>query len=234
MNDDTTMNPAPEERHIRSFVLRQTRMTQAQELALEKLSPIYELPYRQQELDMDTIFGRQAPRILEIGFGMGHATAQIAAANPAIDYLGVEVHGPGVGALMLRIDEQALKNIRVVRKDVVLVLRDMIPAKSLDGVHVFFPDPWQKKRHHKRRLIQVEFLESLAEKVKKGGYIYLATDWADYADWMLDALNQAPSWQNRYPGFAPLQQWRPGTSFEHKGIEKAHLIQELMFECIKE
>lgn len=220
------------ERHIRSFVLRQTRMTQAQEQALEKLSPLYEVPYGRKLLDFDGLFERQCSRILEIGFGMGHATAEIAAANPDKDYVGVEVHGPGVGALMLRIEEGSLRNIRVIRKDVVLVLRDMIPDNSLDGVHVFFPDPWQKKRHHKRRLIQAPFLEDLARKVKKGAYLYLATDWAEYADWMLEELGKAQSWKNRYEGFAPLQDWRPPTSFEHKGKEKAHLIQELMFERI--
>jgi tRNA (guanine-N7-)-methyltransferase len=216
--------------HIRSFVLRQTRRSKAQDLAIPRLSEAFVLDYQESHICFDEIFARQAPRILEIGFGMGHASAEIAVAKPDFDFIGVEVHTPGVGALLLRIEAMQLQNIRIIQKDVFLVLQHMIPPESLDGVHIFFPDPWPKKRHHKRRLIQASFLETLARVCKPGAYVYLASDWEEYAQWMLDEFSKTNCWKNRYENFAPKQDWRPRTSFEHKGLEKQHQIRELIFE----
>jgi len=176
-------------RPIRSFVLRQGRLTAAQQRAVEILLPQFGIPYLPRLLDLDAAFGRQAPKILEIGFGMGTATAQVAQDNPDTDYLGVEVHTPGVGNLLKLVQEQGLRNVRVIQHDAVEVLRNMIADASLDGIHIFFPDPWPKKRHHKRRLLQAEFLKLLCEKLKPGAYLHFATDWEEYAQWALDVLS---------------------------------------------
>ncbi len=164
-------------RHIRSYVLRQGRVSTAQHRAIDTLLPRFGLPYAAHLLDLDQVFGRAAPKVLEIGFGMGDSTATIAQAHPEIDYLGVEVHTPGVGNLLKLIDAQQLTNVRIVQHDAVEVLRDMIADESLDGVHIFFPDPWHKARHNKRRLIQSPFIAQLVKKLKSGGYIHVATDW---------------------------------------------------------
>jgi tRNA (guanine-N7-)-methyltransferase len=164
-------------RSIRSYVLRQGRITDAQRAATERLLPRYGVPYRPEPLDFARLFGRRAPVVLEIGFGMGETTAEIAAANAGTDYLGVEVHSPGVGSLLRQIEARNLGNVRIVQHDAVEVVTHMIAPAALSGIHVFFPDPWPKKRHHKRRLLQAPFVRLLATRLQPGGYLHLATDW---------------------------------------------------------
>jgi tRNA (guanine-N7-)-methyltransferase len=216
-------------RAIRSFVLRQGRLSPAQQRALDQLFPRYGLAYRPAPLDYPTVFGRTAPAVLEIGCGMGETTAAIAAAQPATDFLGVEVHGPGVGALLNRIDAAQLANLRIIRHDAVEVVRDMIPRDSLAGVHVYFPDPWPKKRHHKRRLLQPPFIRSLAQRIASGGYLHVATDWAEYADAVLTALREEPLLANTVDGFAARPSWRPRTKFETRGERLGHAVFDLVF-----
>jgi tRNA (guanine-N7-)-methyltransferase len=216
-------------RAIRSFVLRQGRLSPAQQRALDELFPRYGLAYQPAPLDYPTVFGRTAPVVLEIGCGMGETTAAIAAAQPATDFLGVEVHGPGVGALLNRIEAAGLANLRVIRHDAVEVVRDMIPRDSLAGVHVYFPDPWPKKRHHKRRLLQPPFIQSLAQRIAPGGYLHVATDWAEYADAVLAALREEPLLANTVDGFAERPSWRPRTKFEARGERLGHAVFDLVF-----
>ena len=166
-------------RPIRSYVLRQGRVSNAQRRAHQTLLPLFGIPYSAQPIDLDRIFGRGAPKVLEIGFGMGETTALMAQQHPENDYLGIEVHTPGVGGLLKRVSELGLTNVRIVQHDATEVLRDMIAPAALDAVHVFFPDPWPKKRHHKRRLLQSEFVSLLAERMKPGAYLHVATDWQD-------------------------------------------------------
>ncbi len=215
--------------HIRSYVLRQGRVSNAQQRALETLKPRFGIAYTPQLLDLKVVFGRGAPTVLEIGFGMGETTAAIAAANPENDYLAIEVHSPGVGSLLKQIDEMHLTNVRIVQHDAVEVLRDMIPAASLDGVHIFFPDPWHKKRHNKRRLIQPRFVTELAGKLKAGGYLHVATDWQDYAEQVLAVLSAEPTLQNTAPNYAPKPGYRPLTKFEQRGIRLGHGVWDIVF-----
>ncbi len=217
------------QRSIRSFVLRQGRLTPAQQRAVETLLPQYGIPYAQAMLDLDAAFGRQAPKVLEIGFGMGGATAQIAHANPGQDYLGVEVHTPGVGNLLKLVQDQGLSNVRVIQHDAVEVLRHMISDASLDGVHIFFPDPWPKKRHHKRRLLQAEFLALLCTKLKPGGYLHFATDWEEYAQWALEVLRAETRLANTAKDYAPRPEYRPLTKFEQRGLNLGHGVWDLIF-----
>ncbi|HSC94810.1 MAG TPA: tRNA (guanosine(46)-N7)-methyltransferase TrmB [Burkholderiales bacterium] len=214
---------------IRSFVLRQGRLTGAQRRACETLLPRFGIPYARAPLDLDRVFGRAAPRILEIGTGMGETSASIAAAHPENDYIGVEVHAPGVGSLLNRIVGLGLANVRVIQHDAVEVLRDMIPPAALDGVHVFFPDPWPKKRHHKRRLIQPAFVTLLASRMKPGAYLHAATDWEDYAQQILEVLSAEPLLANTCGGFAPRPVWRPQTKFETRGLRLGHRVWDLLF-----
>ena len=216
-------------RAIRSFVLRQGRLTPAQQRAVETLLPHYGISYAAEPLDLNHVFGRQAPRILEIGFGMGAATAQIAAANPDKDYLGIEVHTPGVGNLLKLMEEQELTNLRVIQHDAVEVLRHMIADTSLDGVHIFFPDPWPKKRHHKRRLLQAEFVALVCSKLKPGGYLHFATDWEEYAQWTLEVLRAEPKLANTVADYAPRPEYRPLTKFEQRGLNLGHGVWDLIF-----
>jgi tRNA (guanine-N7-)-methyltransferase len=216
-------------RPIRSFVLRQGRVTDAQRRALESLMPRFGIPFARAPLDLDRAFGRSAPKIVEIGFGMGDTTARIAAENPASDYLGIEVHGPGVGSLLKRIAEMGLTNVRLVQHDAVEVLEHMIPPASLDGIHVFFPDPWPKKRHHKRRLIQAPFVALLASRLKPGAYIHAATDWEDYARQILEVLAGEPQLLNTAAGFAPRPASRPQTKFEERGLKLGHKVWDVVF-----
>jgi tRNA (guanine-N7-)-methyltransferase len=216
-------------RAIRSFVLRQGRLTPAQQRAVETLLPVYGVSYAAESLDLEHAFGRQAPKILEIGFGMGAATAQIAAANPDKDYLGIEVHTPGVGNLLKLMEEQELTNLRVIQHDAVEVLRHMITDASLDGVHIFFPDPWPKKRHHKRRLLQAEFVALLCSKLKPGGYLHFATDWEEYAQWTLEVLRAEPKFANTVADYAPRPEYRPLTKFEQRGLNLGHGVWDLIF-----
>jgi tRNA (guanine-N7-)-methyltransferase len=216
-------------RPIRSFVLRQGRLTVAQQRAVETFLTVYGISYAPAMLDLDAAFGRKAPKILEIGFGMGKATAQIAQTNPDKDYFGVEVHTPGVGNLLRLVEEHNLTNLRVIQHDAVEVLHDMIADSALDGIHIFFPDPWPKKRHHKRRLLQADFVRLLRDKLKPGGYMHFATDWEEYAQWALDVLRAEPQLNNTVQGYAPRPEYRPLTKFEQRGLNLGHGVWDLIF-----
>ena len=216
-------------RPIRSYVLRQGRVTDAQRRARESLLPRFGIPFSRGPLDLDRAFGRAAPKILEIGFGMGETTADIAARHPDHDYLGVEVHTPGVGGLLKRITDLGLGNVRVIQHDAVEVLDHMIPPASLAGVHLFFPDPWPKKRHHKRRLVQAPFIELLATRMKPGAYLHIATDWEDYARQILEVLEAEPRLVNTAEGFAPRPEYRPLTKFEQRGLKLGHKVWDVVF-----
>jgi tRNA (guanine-N7-)-methyltransferase len=216
-------------RPIRSYVLRQGRMTPAQARALRELYPRYGIAFTGETLDFAALFGRRAPVVLEIGSGMGETTAAIAAMQPQTDFIAVEVHAPGVGSLLNRIAAEGLANVRVIRHDALEVLERMIPDASLAGIHLFFPDPWPKKRHHKRRLVQPAFAALAARKLAPGGYLHAATDWADYAGWMLQVLSAEPLLANTAAGFAPRPAWRPPTKFEARGTRLGHEVRDLVF-----
>ena len=216
-------------RPVRSFVLRQGRATNAQRRALDALMPAFGIAFAEAPLDFETVFGRRAPVFLEIGFGMGEALAGVAGKHPENDYLGVEVHSPGVGALLKRVGESGLTNVRIVRHDAVEVLTNMIPDGSLAGVHIFFPDPWPKSRHHKRRLIRPPFVALVAKKLAPRTYVHAATDWQDYARQMLDVFSAEPALENAAPGFAPRPAHRPLTKFESRGLRLGHRVWDLIF-----
>lgn len=216
-------------RTIKSYVLRAGRTTIGQAKAYETWGPQYLLNYRPEPLDAPAAFGRTAPLILEIGFGMGEATAHIAGVRPDDNFLCCEVHEPGVGALLKRIGEQGLTNIRILRHDAVEVLDHMLPEASLDGVHIFFPDPWHKSRHHKRRLIQPPLVAQLATRLKPGGYLHCATDWEPYAQQMLEVLGAEPLLENSTEGYAPKPDYRPLTKFEKRGLRLGHGVWDLVF-----
>jgi tRNA (guanine-N7-)-methyltransferase len=216
-------------RHIRSYVLRQSRLSPAQQRAVETLLPRFGIPYTAHPLDLAQAFGRNAPKVLEIGFGMGDSTAAIALAHPENDYLALEVHTPGVGSLLKLIDAQQISNIRIIQHDAVEVVRDMLLDASLDGVHIFFPDPWHKARHNKRRLIQPPFIARLVQKLKPGGYIHVATDWQDYAGQVLAVLSAEPLLVNTAADFATRPAYRPMTKFEQRGIRLGHGVWDLVF-----
>jgi tRNA (guanine-N7-)-methyltransferase len=222
---------APGGRHapIRSFVLRAGRMGPGQQRALAELGPRFLLPFAPQLLDYRATFGRDAPTVLEIGFGMGDATATIAASLPGTDFIGIEVHAPGVGALLKRIGELGLINLRLIQHDAVEVLEQMIPPASLAGVHIWFPDPWHKKRHHKRRLIQPAWVARLATRLAPGGYLHCATDWLPYAQQMLEVLSAEPALHNTAEAYAPRPPWRPLTKFEARGLKLGHGVWDLLF-----
>ena len=221
--------PSPVGRPIRSFVLRQGRMSVAQQRAHDTLRAAFAIDYTAQEIDLNAVFGRPAPKILEIGFGMGDATAVIAAAHSEQDYLGIEVHSPGVGSLLLQTEVRALSNLKIIQHDAVEVLRDMIPDGSLAGVHIFFPDPWHKTRHNKRRLIKPDFVAQLARKLSPGGYLHTATDWEDYAVQILAVLSAEPALTNTADGYAPRPDYRPLTKFEQRGIRLGHGVWDIVF-----
>jgi tRNA (guanine-N7-)-methyltransferase len=227
--DATTSTSLSGTSHIRSFVHRRAHITPGQKEALDRLLPQWSLPYRRATLDMDKVFGRSAPTVLEIGFGMGETTQKIAAARPEDNFLGVEVFNAGVGALLKRIEDSGLTNIRIIQHDAVEVARDMIAPNSLAGVHIYFPDPWPKTRHHKRRLVQPAFIALLASRIAPGGYIHCATDWQNYAEQMLDVLNGEPLLANRHDGFAPRPDFRPQTKFETRGLRLGHGVWDLIF-----
>ena len=215
--------------HIRSFVLRQGRVSNAQQRYYEDMMPKIGVPYAAAPLDLDALFGRAAPKIFEIGCGMGETSFAIAAAHPENDYLGLEVHTPGVGSLCKLVAESGITNQRICQHDAVEVLRDMIGAETLSGVHIFFPDPWPKARHHKRRLIQPPLVATLVSKLKPGGYIHCATDWENYAEQMLEVLSAEPALQNTADGYAPRPDYRPLTKFEQRGIRLGHGVWDLVF-----
>ena len=220
---------APPRRPVRSFVLRQGRISPAQQEALDTLAPRWCLPFAATPIDCDQAFGRRAPRVLEIGCGMGETTAAIAAARPDLDFIGVEVHAPGVGSLLRHLDAGQLANVRVVRHDAVEVVAAMIPPASLAGIHVFFPDPWPKKRHHKRRLLNPAFVHELALRLAPGGYLHVATDWEDYAREVLATLAAEPLLRNDAVDFAPRPAHRPLTKFERRGLKLGHPVFDLVF-----
>ncbi len=225
---------ALKKRHIRSFVLRRGHISTAQERALEELFPKYALSYEKKLLDAASLFSRTAPLVLEIGCGMGETTAAIAAAHPEINFLGCEVFAAGVGALSKRLHEMELTNVRICQHDAVEVVRDMIGENSLSGIHIFFPDPWRKARHHKRRLIQAPFVKLLAKRLAPGGYLHCATDWENYAEQMLEVLSSEPLLKNlSSDGFAKTQAnplcERPRTKFQARGEGLGYGIWDLVF-----
>ncbi len=214
---------------IRSYVLRQGRFSPGQQRAYAELLPTYGLAYGRAPLDFEAVFGRRAPVVVEIGSGMGETTARIARENPGTDYLAIEVHAPGVGSLLKQVDEAGIRNVRVVRHDAVEVMRDMVPPASLAGIHVFFPDPWPKKRHHKRRLVQPAFAALAAERLAPGGYLHVATDWQDYAEHVLAVLSQEGRLANTAESFAPRPPSRPETKFERRGLRLGHGVWDIVF-----
>lgn len=217
------------QRRIRSYVLRQGRISDAQRRAYESGMEEWGIAHSLAPLDLAATFGRKAPVILEIGFGMGRTTAEIAETHPQNDYLCVEVHTPGVGSLLKEIQTRGLSNIRIIQHDAVEVLTHMLANAVLAGIHIYFPDPWPKKRHHKRRLIQPEFVALLAQKLAPGGYLHCATDWEDYALQMLEMLSAEPRLENTAAGFAPRPEWRPITKFEQRGLRLGHGVWDLLF-----
>ncbi len=218
-----------EQPHIRSFVHRRGHITQGQKEALSTVRDKWSIPYSQALLDPAIAFGRTAPLILEIGFGMGETSEQIALARPQDNFLGVEVFEAGVGALLKRIEASSLNNIRIIQHDAVEVLRHMIAPESLAGVHIYFPDPWPKKRHHKRRLIQPPLINLLASRMAPGAYLHCATDWEHYALQMLEVLSAEPTLVNTSDGFAPRPDYRPLTKFEQRGLRLGHGVWDLIF-----
>lgn len=219
----------PTERRIRSFVTRAGRLSTAQAKAIETLGPKFCIPYVKAPYDFTQAFGRTAPTILEIGFGMGDTTAKIAAGMPEKNFVGVEVHTPGVGSLLKLIGEQDLANLRIIQHDAFEVVTHMIAPDSLAGVHVFFPDPWHKARHNKRRLIQAPFVKLLVSRIVPGGYLHCATDWQDYAEQMLQVLGEEPALRNTADGYAPRPHYRPVTKFENRGLKLGHGVWDLVF-----
>jgi tRNA (guanine-N7-)-methyltransferase len=205
------------------------RLTSGQARALETLSPKYVLPFASKPLDYGEIFQNEHPVILEIGFGMGDATADIAQSLPEKNFIGVEVHAPGVGHLLQHIQNRSLNNLRIIQHDAVEVVDAMIEEQSLSGIHVYFPDPWPKKRHHKRRLLQAPFLHTLASRLTRGGYFHFASDWEEYAREVLELVDAEPLLSNEKNGggFAPRPDWRPLTKFENRGIKLGHGVYDI-------
>lgn len=230
------MSPAEDSnnrhRPVKTFVLRAGRMTDGEKKCYSELSPVWCLPFEHKNLNYTEVFSNTNPVIMEIGFGMGQATAQLAEETPDTNYIGCEVHKPGVGRLLGEIKKRSLSNIYIIEHDALEILDSMIPDSSLNGFHVFFPDPWPKKKHHKRRMMQRPRTNLLAQKLIPGGYLYFATDIQDYAEQALEELTATEGLKNRYEGFAPHQEWRPRTKFEQKGIDAGREIFELVFEKI--
>ena len=223
---------SPEEsmrRRIHTFQIRAGHFTNSEKKDYEELLPVWGRDYKREKLDWEKVFGNKNPVVIEIGFGMGKATAIIAQNNPDINYLGLEVHKPGIGKLLGEIREKGLKNLRIIEHDALEVLENMIEDESVSAFHIFFPDPWQKKRHFKRRLIQRPRTDLITSKIQKGGYFYFVTDWLPYAEFGIDQLNRTPGLKNKYEGYAPRQEWRPETRFEQKGLDANRVINEMMF-----
>ncbi len=221
-------------RHIRSFCMRRGHISNSQERAVEELFPLYEVVYDpSQKISSQSLFGNDKPLVLEIGCGMGETTAAIAAAHPEVNFVGCEVFLAGVGALSKRIHEMELKNVRLFRHDAVEVVRDMIAENTLDGVHIYFPDPWRKARHHKRRLVAQPFIGMLSSRIKQGGYLHCATDWENYAEQMMEVLSGEELLQNKYESFSPVMgnpiTERPTTKFNERGNRLGHGCWDLVF-----
>jgi len=225
-------NPMPMLRRVRSFVLRQGRMTEGQRRLLEQQWPHYGISNAATPLDLDSVFGRRAPRVVEIGFGMGTSLVQMAEAAPEQDFLGIEVHRPGIARLLREIDERNISNIRVICDDAVEVLKRRIAADSLSAVQLFFPDPWPKKRHHKRRIVQSGFVELIASRLQSGGVFHMATDWEEYAQQAIGVISTCSSLHNRFGNscFAPRPEERPLTKFEQRGQRLGHNVWDLIFD----
>ncbi|WP_213990679.1 tRNA (guanosine(46)-N7)-methyltransferase TrmB [Sodalis sp. dw_96] len=221
-------------RRIRSFVRRQGRLTKGQQLAVDKFWPAMGVDFQAEPLVFSSLFGREAPVTLEIGFGMGASLVQTAAGHPDHDFLGIEVHLPGVGACLLSAEEAGIDNLRVMCHDAVEVLEKMIPDDSLALVQLYFPDPWHKARHHKRRIVQGPFVERVGRKLRTGGVFHMATDWQPYAEHMLDVMNQAALFRNLSPqnDYVPRPEFRPLTKFEQRGQRLGHGVWDLMFEKV--
>ncbi|MDC0575938.1 tRNA (guanosine(46)-N7)-methyltransferase TrmB [Nitrosomonadaceae bacterium] len=217
---------------IRSFVLRQGRVSNAQRRAYEDLLPKYGLPYTKDLLNFEMVYGRKAPRYLEIGSGMGETTVSIARSHPQNDYLAIEVYTPGIGSLLKQIEEFKLTNLRIIQHDAVEVVSNMFPHEYLDGIHIFFPDPWPKLRHHKRRLIQPKFISLLCKHLKLGGYIHVATDWNNYADQILEVMSNESCLTNTARDFVRRPEYRPLTKFEQRGLRLGHKVWDLVFKKI--
>ena len=226
-------NEVSHKRGIRSYVLRQGHMSDAQKAAMAEGLPKWGIEYQPETIDLNAVFGRDNDKVFEIGFGMGTSTAHIAKVLPEKDFIAIDVHAPGVGNLLKLIDENELSNLRVMRYDAVEVVTNMLADESLAGIHVFFPDPWHKKRHNKRRLIQTPFVEQLLPKLKIGGYIHLATDWEEYAVQMLEVLSGIDALQNTAADYAPTPDYRPETKFEARGIRLGHGVWDLVFKRVK-
>ncbi len=227
---ETDPLPASYKRTVKTFVMRIGRMTAAQERAYNELSPAWCIPFENKKINFVDIFGNTNPIIIEIGFGMGDATAELAQANPNINYLGIEVHKPGVGKLLGEIKKRDLKNLYIIEYDALDVLEYMVGDNCVNGFHIFFPDPWPKKRHHKRRLVQRPKTDLFTQKLAPGGYIYFVTDIEEYAEFALEELENTPHLKNKYKGFAEPQPWRAQTKFERKGMAADRKITELFFE----
>lgn len=234
LSTDSIMTEQTHRRPLRSFVLRQGRLTSGQKVALEEQWPLFGVEFTGKPLDFNEKFGREAPVTLEIGFGNGSSLAHMATEAPERDFFGVEVHRPGVGHLLHLVGEGELKNVRVMHHDAVEILNQMIPDASLDRIQVYFPDPWHKKRHNKRRIIQLEFVALLATKLQKGGVLHLATDWEDYAVQMLKVMTEAPDYKNQAGegAYAERPDYRPLTKFENRGIKLGHGVWDLLFERV--
>lgn len=215
-------------KQIKSYVLRAGRMSPAQRKSYDELFPDYSIPYKKSRINLGDYF-KNDEIILEIGFGMGDATWQIAKDNPDKAYIGIEVHTPGVGRLLHQMRSNNVWNIRVIEHDAVEVVGEMLPKDSISGIHIFFPDPWPKKKHHKRRLIQIDFIKKILPVIKTGGYIYAVTDWDEYAEQIMDTFSYIDELENPYKGYATAQDWRPRTKFEKKGLDKNHQINEILF-----
>jgi len=228
MNEES----APVRRPIKSYVVRGGRLTDAQQRALEELWPRYGVPFQPAPLDLAALFGRAAPCTLEIGFGNGDNLLALARSEPDRDFIGVEVHPPGVGHLLRKAADAGLTNLKVIQHDAVEVLRDQIPAESLDAILVLFPDPWHKKRHHKRRLVSPDFAALAASRLRRGGTLQLATDWEPYAEVMLEVLNGAAALRNRAADrrFVPRNPGRIITRFEKRGERLGHVVHDLCYE----
>ena len=223
----TDSNPVDRHRPVRSFVLRKGRLTEAQSRALEELSPVYELACGPGPIKLEDVFGRSAPLVVEIGFGNGEATWQMAAAEPDKDFIGIEVHAPGVGHLMLAIEEHELPNVRIVRRDAVEFLRDELPPDSISELRIFFPDPWPKKRHHKRRIIQPAFLELVEIPLKRGGLVHVATDWQPYVEHIREVFDANPRFEAEED--SDVKDRRPVTKYEQRGQRLGHAITDLVY-----
>ncbi|VAW48908.1 tRNA (guanine(46)-N(7))-methyltransferase [hydrothermal vent metagenome] len=231
---ETSQKIAPKNFRIKSFALRQGRLSKAQQYALETLWPQFGLEVDNELLDFVQVFQRDAPTIVEIGFGMGKSLAEMAEATPDTNYIGIEVHRPGIGALLRLIAEKKLTNIRIFNHDAIDVLEQKIPKNSLAGLYLFFPDPWHKKRHHKRRIIQPSFVKNIALYLKARGFFHMATDWEDYAEYMMEVMSSATEYRNisGEKSYAPRPDYRPLTKFEQRGQRLGHGVWDLIFERI--